>query len=99
MRKKKDQEDKNIKKTAVRKTPRRKNAKTTTTSISGNINTITIRYIVKNDNVDRSTEVNVSSQDNQKPEDKIETQKPGTCQPDNTKRRTSILVLIGQKRS
>ena len=98
MRKKKDQEDKNIKKTAVRKTPRRKNAKTTTTSISGNINTIT-RYIVKNDNVDRSTEVNVSSQDNQKPEDKIETQKPGTCQPDNTKRRTSILVLIGQKRS
>ena len=71
LKRKRYQEDKNIKNNTIKKTPRRKNTKTTTPSSNGKVNTMR-RYVVKTDNEDRKQEDNTPSKDNHIHEDKTE---------------------------
>ena len=71
LKRKRYQEDKNVKDNTIKKTPRRKNTKTTTPSSNGKVNTMR-RYVVKTDNEDRKQEDNTPSKDNHIHEDKTE---------------------------
>ena len=80
LKRKRYQEDKNIKDNTIKKTPRRKNMKTTTPSSEGKVNTMK-RYVVKTDSVDRKKEDNIPSEDNLIFEDKTDRQEPASLSP------------------
>ena len=71
------QEDKDVKDNNARKTPRRKNIKTTTPSSEGKVNTMK-RYVMKTGSIDRKKEDNLPSEDNLFCEDKTNRQEPAS---------------------
>ena len=80
LKRKRSQEDKNVKNTTVKKTPGRRNVKKTMPSSNGKINTM-MKYIVKTDSEDKKQEDNKVIEDNQNKEDKTQRQEPASLSP------------------